>query len=287
MKKILFGVLFLLCLSFSLNAQLNEYKYVIVPINFNGFKKDNQYKTSTLIKHLFSQKGFETYYENNIPFEVNAERCKALTVDLLHTSTMFNTSATLVLKDCNSREVYSTLEGTSKQKNVEKSYKEAIEATFVSIQAMAYAYTPSKKEEPIVTKNVVSSETVPKEVADNEKLEAPAPPATTAAAITTTAAVVDTKETTAADKVQNTPEVAVTSTTADADIWYAQEIPNGFQLVDKTPSVQLKIYKTETANMYIAEGQDSNGVVYKREGEWFFEYYESGKKTIKKLNLKF
>lgn len=328
MKRIVLAVIFMLGLSFGLYAQLDKYKYVIVPVSFNGFKKDNQYKTSTLIKHLFTKNGFEVYYDNNIPFEINADRCSAVTVDLVHSSNMFYTGATLVLKDCTSKEVYTTQEGKSKAKDVEKSYHEAIEGAFVSIMAIPYAYTPSKAmEQPLAKSSVVNNtrsaaaagveqqntpsnepviakEAVPSSVSTTNSeptMSTVAVADASAAEQKTTpppSAPVQAKETTAVPVAQtNTTKstaVAATSVAAvnmgsslDQNTWYAQEIPNGYQLVDKTPKVRLRIYKTETADMYIAESEETNGVVYKRDGKWFFEYYESGKKKVEELSLKF
>ncbi|WP_276390611.1 hypothetical protein [Eudoraea chungangensis] len=327
MKRIVLGVIFMLGLSFGLYAQLDKYKYVIVPVSFNGFKKDNQYKTSTLIKHLFTKKGFEVYYDNNIPFEINADRCSAVTVDLVHSSNMFYTGATLVLKDCTSKEVYTTQEGKSKAKDVEKSYHEAIEGAFVSIMAIPYAYTPSKVMEQPLAKSSDVNNTRSTAVAGVEEQNMPsnepekAKEAVSSTVSTTnseptmsTVAVADAstaeqkttppsspvqaRETTAVPAAQanTTKSTAVVATSVatvnmgsspDQNTWYAQEIPNGYQLVDKSPKVRLKIYKTETADMYIAESEETNGVVYKREGKWFFEYYESGKKKVEELFLKF
>ena len=45
------------------HTQLDRYKYVVVPLQFEGFKKVNQFRTSTLIKMLFTREGFNTVYD--------------------------------------------------------------------------------------------------------------------------------------------------------------------------------------------------------------------------------
>ncbi|MBT8294505.1 MAG: hypothetical protein KJN70_14660, partial [Eudoraea sp.] len=146
MKK-LFSCLFLVfTFSLGLQAQLNEYKYIIIPKNFKGFKDENQYKTSTLLKYLFTKKGFETYYEDDLPSDLNTNRCLGLLAQLDHTTSMFVTKASIVLEDCNSNEVYKSLEGRSKEKDYTSSYKEAIEMAFKSISSLNYKYNPVETE---------------------------------------------------------------------------------------------------------------------------------------------
>ena len=135
--KNIFSCLFLVfTFSYGLQAQLNDYKYIIVPKIFKGFKDENQYKTSTLLKHLFTKKGFEAYYEDELPSDLNANRCLGLLVQLNHKTSMFLTKASITLEDCNSNEIYTSLEGRSKEKDYISSYKESIELAFASISAL-------------------------------------------------------------------------------------------------------------------------------------------------------
>jgi len=48
----------------------------------------------------------------------------------------------------------------------------------------------------------------------------------------------------------------------DSNILYAQEIPDGFQLVDNTPKIRLKIFRTSIPDVYTVE--KDNGVVFKK-----------------------
>lgn len=74
---------------------------------------------------------------------------------------------------------------------------------------------------------------------------------------------------------------------AELPMLYAQPIANGFQLVDATPKLVMKIYKTSQADNFTATSDDKNGVVFKKEGVWFFEYYENNVLKSEKLNIKF
>lgn len=68
---------------------------------------------------------------------------------------------------------------------------------------------------------------------------------------------------------------------------FAQPIPNGYQLVDKTPKVVLKIYKTSQPDYFTAQSETKNGAVIKKNGEWILEYYKDDKPVTEKLLIKF
>ena len=70
-------------------------------------------------------------------------------------------------------------------------------------------------------------------------------------------------------------------------VLFAQTISNGFQLVDTTPKVILKMLKTSVSDYFIAIEDTKNGIVLKKNGEWFFEYYVAEKLIVEKLNIKF
>lgn len=68
---------------------------------------------------------------------------------------------------------------------------------------------------------------------------------------------------------------------------YAQATPNGYQLIDTTPKKVLILLKTSMQDYYIAEAGASNGIVFKKNGEWIFEYYKDSKLVSQKLDVKF
>lgn len=71
------------------------------------------------------------------------------------------------------------------------------------------------------------------------------------------------------------------------DLLFAQPIPNGYQLVDKTPKVVLKIFKTSQPDYFTAQSETINGAVIKKNGEWILEYYKDDKPVSEKLLIKF
>jgi len=282
--KNLFSCLFLVfTFSLGLQAQLNEYKYIIVPKNFKGFKDENQYKTSTLIKYLFTKKGFEAYYEDDLPSDLNANRCLGLLAQLNHKSTMLVTKASIILVDCNSNEVYTSLEGRSKEKDYLSSYKEAIEMAFTSINSLNYRYNPVETNSVSNTAVLIDAEGKG-EQSTNESEQ------------TTTTVEENLSQSEIApnpkkEALENTAVVAATASTipkiSDPYVLYAQEIPNGYQLVDSTPKIRLKIYKTSIPEVYIGVNEKGSGVVYKRANQWYFEYYVSDEVQLEEITIKF
>jgi hypothetical protein len=94
-------------------------------------------------------------------------------------------------------------------------------------------------------------------------------------------------------------EQTVLATVAESDIateknevisdktLFAQPIANGFQLIDATPKVVLKIFKTSQPDYFLANADGKEGVVLKRNNTWFFEYYQNDKLISERLEIKF
>ena len=146
MRKLSSILLLLFCSFIYAQQEINQYKYIIVPVQFEAFKSPNQYKTSTLIKFLLSEKGMNVVYSDKLPSELKSNRCLAVVAELVDDSNMFTTKATVVFKDCNSVEIYRTKEGTSKLKDFNASYAEAINDALSSFSTFNYAYNGSSKE---------------------------------------------------------------------------------------------------------------------------------------------
>jgi hypothetical protein len=89
--------------------------------------------------------------------------------------------------------------------------------------------------------------------------------------------------------------VAAASTVSDsvppeeeAEVWYAQPIENGYQLVDSSPSIRMKLVSTAQEDTFIAMVDDAPmGMVYKKDGSWWHEFYQDGKATLRKLQIRF
>lgn len=304
MKTIMLSIFLVVSFANELRAQLNDYKYIIVPKKFEGFKNENQYKTSTIVKHLFTQRGFNTVYADELPDDLQANRCLGLLVGLDNKSSMFTTKTTLILKDCSNVDIFSTAQGKSKKKEYEASFAEAIANAFRSFDGIAYNYSPKTQEqttEPITVsfKNDVKKlEEDTKATSDQAEsvVEEKAEAAETG--VLETARQVATEEeqvfeqtapeTSSDYRIKNTSEVIPSPVMkTDIAVLYAQELSNGYQLVDSTPKIRMKLMKSSSPNVFIAESGSINGVVYTENGRWFFEYYNADQLVSEELNIKF
>jgi len=91
----------------------------------------------------------------------------------------------------------------------------------------------------------------------------------------------------AAQNIPAAQQAATPVTINNDNVLFAQPIANGYQLVDGTPKIVLKIYKTSQQDSYTAVSDSKNGVVFKRGNDWIFEYYQNDKLISEKLNIKF
>ncbi|MFH6602266.1 hypothetical protein ACEZ3G_02165 [Maribacter algicola] len=291
-------------------TSLNDYKYIIVPKRFDGFKKENQYQTSTMVKHYFAQKGYNVVYDDALPNDLNGNRCLGLLTALEDNSSMFSTKVALLLKDCNGATVMTTVEGKSKEKDFKEAYREAIKEAFRSFDSFSYSYIPKnddsdqvnlnfkgdvkklekkKKEAKNHPKKEVSQESTVERQSfkDGAPIESEYEKANTVDAVVEE--VVNTEEGPISSEVRKSSQQVDENTPEKIDgVLYAQELPNGYQLVDSTPKILLKLKKTSNSNYFLAEGAAGQGMVFSKDGKWYFEHYDNdGKLVSEELNIKF
>ena len=292
--KLLYILVFIAGLQSSMYAQLNDYKYIIVPKKFEAFKTENKHQTSTLMKYLFGEKGFTAIYNDELPADLANNRCLGLTADLLDNSSLFTTKTVVVLKDCQNNEVFRTVEGSNKIKEYREAYMDALKKSFVSFDDMDYAYVPKKEHK----NDVAQDKPITVSFKDDVKsLEKKPDPQVIEQVATTESQVYKSKEPVESNivKVEHVEKPMETQTKEEpdavesiaSDMLYAQPIANGYQLVDSTPKVVLKLEKTSIENVFLVDFKGKNGVVFKKDGKWFLEYSENGDKQIQELNIKF
>lgn len=252
-----FLLLLLFVVSYSFSQSVNDYKAVIIPLKYDFLKKENQYRLITLTKANLIKAGFEAFYNNDsIPKEYN-DRCSLLYIDVVNESTFLMTKLYATLKDCNGKIIFQSEVGKSKEKDYEVAYSEALNGAFVSIYALKYKYNgKSSVTAPIDTK----------------------PVGNTVAAVIVAAPV--------AASVSNAGNTVIIENT-DAVLLYAQPTATGFQLVDSTPKVVLKVFKTSSPVCYIATKGSVQGVLISNDNQWYFEYYQNDKLISEKVSVKF
>lgn len=239
---------FVLFTSFCFGQNINNYKAVIVPLKFDFIQTNNQYRLCTLSKANLVHAGFTVFYANEIlPKEYN-DRCELLYYDIVKENAFLATKFHIELKDCSGNLIYKSGTSYTKEKDTELAYSKALDGAFESIYKLNYKY-----EKMAVTTAAVAlkNEVVP--------LVAPSMPKAS---------------------------VQVEQTTA-SELLYAQATPNGYQLVDASPKVVYKLYKTSRPDLFIASKGTSQGILIQKEHQWFFEYYENEKLVSEKVAVKF
>ncbi|MDI3320653.1 hypothetical protein [Pinibacter soli] len=228
---------------------INSYKYVLVPQRFDFLKSDNQYGVNMLTKSLLESVGFSAYLtDETLPAEVAANKCSALKAEVVEKKKFLTTVLTLLLKDCQGNVVFKSVEGKSSEKEWGTAYSEALQNAFVSLHNAHYKY--------------------------DSTLAAPAAVQTGVGAVPAAAVVA--------------VGVGVPATvTENGNVLYAQANPNGYQLIDTTPKKVMTLLKTSQQDSFIADDGISKGIVFRKNGEWFFEYYKDDKLVSQKLTIKF
>ncbi|WP_178984415.1 hypothetical protein [Winogradskyella helgolandensis] len=268
-KKILFTVSFVI-ISFYGNSQknINDYKYIIIPDAFEFSKSDDQYQLNSLLEFLFNKYGYEAYFIKELSNDLKKDPCLALTADVSNDEGgMFKTKLEIILKDCYDVEVFRSKIGESRIKEFDKAYNEALRDAFETFQNMDYNY---------VGKEVVAAQ--PKE----EQPQTEKQPVKEIVKIEEVAVIKESKEE-PKEKVTALPVKA--SDDIKSELFYAQAISNGFQLVNSEPKVVMILLNSSAKDIYIVK--DKNAIVFKKEGQWMYSE-NNGVSTVEKiLNIKF
>ena len=245
MKKVLFLLLFLLT-SLSFSQSLNDYKYAIVPSKFEFIKEKDQYRLNTLTKLLMEKYGFITYFDTDIlPNEVVENNCNKVYVDVKSNGNLFVTKLTVVLKDCKNAVVYTSVEGRSREKELQVAYTQALREAFTSFEKLDYKYSGKS--------NVNSNVNVNSNSNSN-------------------------------NNVKSNVKVPI----LNQNLFAKPLGENLFQLLTNDtdiPNLVLTIAKTNNPSIFIVEEAMRQGVVYKNNNEWIFDYYENEKLISEKLNI--
>lgn len=142
---------------FAQKNNINSYKYIVVPSQYEFQKNEDAYQVNSLTKFLFNKEGFTVYMTNEtIPEELAKNSCMALRAMVVNNSGMFSTKMQLKLVDCYNNVIYLTEEGNSREKDYKRGYHEAIREAFEEIKTLNYKYQPAaelKEEQVKVVEN--------------------------------------------------------------------------------------------------------------------------------------
>ncbi|MBP2283193.1 hypothetical protein H4V97_001511 [Flavobacterium sp. CG_23.5] len=240
-------LLLLFVASYGFSQSVNDYQGVVIPLKFDFMKTDNQYRLATLSKFNLNKAGFEAFYTNEAVSKDYNDRCSLLYLDVIKENAFLATKLYIILNDCNGKVVYKSQSAYTKEKDTQLAYTEVLNKAFQGIYALQYKYNGTNTSNKVADAPVVSQVIMPTTVLNGSK------------------------------NVEN-----VTS-----NLLYAQQTSNGFQLIDSTPKVIMKVFKTSSTNCYIAVKGNVQGVLLAKENQWFFEYYQNDKLISEEIEVKF
>ena len=268
-------------------SNLNGYKYVIVPNKFDFLKNKDQYQLNSLAQFLFKKYGFVALREGDgYPEDLAKNRCLALRSDVINESGMFKTILAVELKDCSDQLVYTSKPGVSREKDYTKAYVGALRAAFKSIEALNYKYEPKENIAALQTQSTVVKSEVAEEIQklkqeiQNLKKEKEEEIVINKPEIIKPQSKVEVVPSIKEETIREAPVKEILS-----KVLYAQEIENGFQLVDSSPKVVYRIKQTKLDKVFLVENKSA--IIYKKGDDWVLEYYANGILKQDILNIKF
>ena len=228
-------------------STLNNYKYVLVPERFDFFKTDDQYGLNSLARMLLEDKGFTALMGNG------------------------QLPPQVAANKCNAL----------KAEVVEKKGMFVTNLTLLLKDCQGNIIFKSK-EGKSREKEFQSSYTEALQNAFASLKEAPYKYDSTTVAVAQAQQPAVVPVPSPSNQVATSPSITETTGTL-----YAQPTSNGYQLIDTTPKKVLTLFKTSTPDYFIAGDGMVNGLVFKKNGEWFFEYYKGDTLVSQKLQIKF
>lgn len=87
-------------------------------------------------------------------------------------------------------------------------------------------------------------------------------------------------------KAQDNP-IAVKTPVNNDNLLTAKPVSNGYELIDKSGRTAIKMFRTSQPDYYSAQMEGVSGVVFKKDNDWFFEFYNNDELVSHKLNIKF
>ncbi|WP_369996474.1 hypothetical protein [Winogradskyella sp.] len=233
---------------------INDYKYILMPKKFEFSKVDDEHQLNSLTNFLFNKYGYRSYFiDEELPEDLNKDRCLALMADVSNDkSGIFKTKLEIILKDCFGNEVMVSKVGESRLKSFDRAYNEALRAAFETFKDMDYSYNPDT-------------------MASNSSKKAEVPD---------TIEVIEPEEEVPTDLIQETIEQKVKE-----DLYYAQVVKDGYQLVDSEPKIVMILIQTSAKDVFMVEGRSA--IVYKENKQWVYFENNNGEITKHSMQIKF
>ena len=258
-------------------SDINNYKYVSVSDRFDFLKTADQYQLNSLTKFLLNKSGFTVLDRlNSYPKDLSEDRCLLLDVSVEKLKGFLKTKLEVQFRNCRSEIIYKSEIGTSKQKDFQKAYHEALRSAFESVAALEYRY--EARQSSVVAKD--TSPTLSAKAPASVEVSAPkkVPPVPEAPVVSSAAVVTSVPP--PAPKAPQTPKVVVSQDEKNTILVKATNY--GFKVLDV---VSNKILYTLHATIYdgVFIIDNKSGIAYQRGNRWVREYVSDSKIVIEPL----
>lgn len=263
-SKILSICTVLFSTALSAQEQLNNYKYIVVPNQFDFQKEAGQYRVNGLTKFLLEKQNFTVLLEGDtLPEDAIQNNCLVLKTTAIDDSSMFKTKLKFQFKDCQGKVVYTTEEGESREKKYIVAYNEAVRNAFSSLSNFTHKYevkkTENEAEEVIVTPLPKVTEAPLVEEVDEEEID---------------------EEIEIEVPVEEVDQ-NISNNTLTAE---AFGVIN-YKLKNRQGQTVYTILYSGKEDFYIVKGKDA--VIYKINGSWVIATNDNGTLQIKSIDIKF
>lgn len=284
MKNIILFLSLLFLVSFKASSQdeqvnveaINNYKYIIVPLEFDFSSREDQYQINSLTEFLFNKYGYKAFLENeSFPDDLKLNRCLALKAEVVEVKGGFlNTKLQINLMDCEGNLVVSSKIGKSREKEHKVAHNLAVRDAFKTFQFFNYKYKSDGVIPTLSSNKSVATKT--NDDATQKEIERLKQEVATLKEKKEVKPVIE--KSSKANKIPKTLKKGEI-------ILYAQPIDKGFQVVDQTPKVIMILLETPKSNTFIVK--DQNAIVYKEDGFWYISKNDGESTSLEALKLKF
>lgn len=263
-SKILFIVAVLFSTSLLAQEQLNNYKYIVVPNQFDFQKEPGQYRVNGLTKFLLEKQNFTVLMEDEkLPADAAKNNCLILKTNAIEDSGVFKTNLKFEFKDCQGKVVYTTQEGESREKKYIVAYNEAVRQAFGSLSNFTHKYEAKETESEV-----------------EEVIVAPLPKVTEAPLI----------EEVDEEEIDEEIEIEVPVEEVDQNISNNRLTAEAFGVINynlknsQGQTVYTILYSGKE-DLYIVKGKDA--VIYKINNNWIIATNDNDTLQMKSIDIKF
>jgi len=259
--KVLVVFLFLSVSFLTRSQELNPYKYIVVDNQYEFQNEANEYRLNDLMVFELKKRGFNAFKGNEVqPKDKNLGSCNTLNLKLEEAG-VFRRTIVFFFEDCEGNIVFTTKKGMGKVKDNQKAYYRAVRDAMTSLDDYDYTYTPVEKvhEENSFSPDLQQKAETSQTVKTKSHIQAPAKKPSTK------------KE--------------------QFDLY--KEVENNIYSLERIGNHNIKIFKNKeeigagkktSADVYLINTSDFNGVGFLKDGVFIIEYETGGK--LEKLMFK-